>query len=75
MYHRYECYIFYLTNNNNILCTLLYTKVYIYALQSFHNGAGDPGVGGIPLGLGANHPPHQFISHMVNDSLYIVFYG
>ena len=46
-----------------------------YALQSFHNGAGGPGGGDSPLGLGASHPPCQFISNVVNDSLYIVFYG
>ena len=47
-------------------------KVYIYALQSFHDGAGGLGGGGSPLGLGACYPPCQFISNMVNHSLYVV---
>ena len=45
------------------------------ALQSFCSGTCCNGAGGGSLGLGAGHPPCQFVSNVVNDSLYVVFYG
>ena len=60
--------IYFLTNNNNnILCMLLYTKVYIYIyLQGVYDGAGSHHCGGTVFSMGAGHSPCQLISSMVN---------